>query len=261
MKKLLLLFALALMVGCQSNQSSETTEEAPQQKIVTEHHSENIAKVFEAHGGYENWASMKQLSYTKGAESTVTNLSNRKIKLVSDQMTIGFDGENVWVTPDTVDASRSRFYHNLYFYFYAMPFVVGDPGVFYEDVDPMEIKGTTYNGVKISYGEGIGDSPEDYYIIWYNPESYKMEWLMYTVTYRSGEANENYRLIKYDQWAEFEGIMLPTAIQWHQYEDNAVGDMRNEVIFENIKLSKEAPSDNMFNMPQGAQIAPGPSAE
>ena len=256
MKNLLVLFVLALMVGCQSNQSAEANQEEPQQVVKTDHHSENVAKLFEAHGGFEKWASMKQLSYVKRGESTITNLVNRKIRLESEKQTIGFDGEKVWIAPDTVDASRARFYHNLYFYFYAMPFVVGDPGAFYEDVEPKEIKGITYSGIKITYGEGVGDSPDDFYIIWYDPETYKMEWLMYTVTYRSGEANENYRLIKYDQWAEVEGLMLPTAIQWHEYKDEVAGDMSNEVIFENIKLSQEAPSEDIFEMPENAQIAP-----
>jgi len=261
MKNLIVLFALVLLIGCQPNQSAESSKETSTQAPETSHHSENISKIFEAHGGFDKWATMKQLSYMKGGESTVTNLVNRKIRLESEKQTIGFDGEKVWVAPDTVDASRSRFYHNLYFYFYAMPFVVGDAGAFYEDVEPMEIKGSTHKGVKVTYGEGVGDSPDDFYIIWFDPETYRMEWLMYTVTYRSGEANENYRLIKYDQWGEFEGISLPTTIQWHTYEEGVVGDVRNEVLFEDIKLTQEAPSEDLFEMPEGAQIAPRPAAE
>lgn len=262
MKKLIILFVTALLVGCQSNQSAEEKQEEPQQVVKTDHHSENIAKVFEAHGGFEKWASMKQLSYTKGGESTVTNLANRKIKLVSDQRTIGYDGENVWVMPDTIEVGNARFYHNLYFYFYSFPFVVGDPGVFYEDIEPKEILGTTYNGIKITYGEGVGDTPKDYYIIWYNPETYKMEWLMYTVTYRSGERNENYRLINYGEWAELEGLLLPTSLQWYQYQDDVIGEKRGDkVAFENISISAEAPSDDIFAMPEGAQLAPMPTRE
>ncbi|MEQ9402086.1 MAG: DUF6503 family protein [Cyclobacteriaceae bacterium] len=249
---------ISLATGCQPNQPAENAGAEEVTPAPTEHHSENLAKIFEAHGGFQKWASMKQLSYTKGGESTITNLSNRKIRLVSEKQTIGFDGENVWITPDSVDAGRARFYHNLYFYFYAMPFVVGDPGAFYKDVDPRKIKGEPLNGIKVSYGESVGDSPEDFYIIWYDPETYKMKWLMYTVTFRSGEANENYRLIKYDQWAEFEGLLLPTTIQWHEYKDGIEGEMSNEVVFENIALSTEAPSEDLFEMPEGAQIAPPP---
>ncbi|WP_420317389.1 DUF6503 family protein [Ekhidna sp.] len=257
--KYLTILSLSVLIACQPNNQKDIPEEAVQaESIYNEpgHHSESLTKVMHAHGGYEQWSKMKSLSYMKGEESTITNLQNRKIRLESPKQTIGFDGEVVWVTPDTIDASRARFYHNLYFYFYAMPFVVGDPGAFYEDVEPRELSGKTYNGIKISYGENIGDAPDDNYILWYDPETNKMEWLMYTVTYRSGEPSNTYKLIKYDQWAEVNGLLLPTAIQWHQFKDDSVGEMSNKVRFEDIKITEEVPSDSLFVMPVDAQIAP-----
>ncbi|WP_370088120.1 DUF6503 family protein [Ekhidna sp.] len=256
MKNLTYLAIVMLIAACQPGKKAEEnqTEEVAYQ--APEHHSESLTKVLDAHGGYELWSKMKSLSYTKGDEYTITNLQNRKIRLETPEQTIGFDGKEVWVTPDTVDASRARFYHNLYFYFYAMPFVVGDPGAFHEDVEPRELKGKTYNGIKISYGENIGDAPDDSYILWLDPATNKMEWLMYTVTYRSGEPNDTYKLIKYDQWTVVNGLTLPTAIQWYQFENDVVGEMRNEVKFENIELSVEPPSDSLFVMPENAQIAP-----
>lgn len=253
--------ALALAFTFAACQQPSKKEEKPVVAYVTpSHHSESITKVFEAHGGYEQWASMKQLAYERGDEKTITNLNSRKIRIESASQTIGYDGTDVWVTPDTVDASRARFYHNLYFYFYAMPFVVGDPGVFYKDLEPREIKGETYGGVQVSYGDGVGDSPKDYYIIWYDQETYQMKWLMYTVTYRSQEASENFSLIGYDAWSEFEGVVLPTAFKWYQYEDGVVGDVRGEGSFTNIMLSTEAPDESLFTKPEGAQVSPPPGS-
>jgi hypothetical protein len=259
MKNLTLLLIFTLAIACQPNQEKTNTVAAVAVYERPDHHSELITKVFDAHGGYEQWSKMKTLSYTKGDEATITDLQSRKIRLETPKQTIGFDGENVWVTPDFVDASRARFYHNLYFYFYAMPFVVGDPGAFYEDVEPKEIKGKMYNGIKISYGENVGDAPDDNYILWYDLETGKMGWLMYTVTYRSGEPSDKFNLIKYDQWSEFNGIVLPTAIQWYHYKDGVVGAMRNEVIFSDIQITDQAPNSSLFEMPEGAQIAPFPS--
>ncbi|WP_425389496.1 DUF6503 family protein [Ekhidna sp.] len=253
--KYLFILIIPLLISCQPSKQSE---KQPIEAVYNapSHHSESLTKVFDAHGSYEQWSKMKSLAYVKGEESTVTNLQNRKIRLESPKQTIGFDGKDVWVTPDSVDTERTRFYHNLYFYFYAMPFVVGDPGAFYEDVEPRELLGKTNNGIKISYGDSIGDAPEDNYILWYDTETNKMEWLMYTVTYRSGEPSDTYKLIKYDKWAEVNGLLLPTAIQWHQFKDDSVGEMSNEVLFENIKIIEEPPADSLFDMPEDAQIAP-----
>jgi hypothetical protein len=250
MKKSIVLLLIATF-SCQTK-----TEQPIEKEVVQSSFPESMQKIFKAHGGYEKWSQMQTLSYQKGSEQTIANLKNRKIRVTSDRMTIGFDGNDVWVMPDSVDARRARFYHNLYFYFYAMPFVLGDPGIQYEDVADRIFKGKNYSGLKISYEEGIGDSPKDNYILWFDPETFQMQWLMYTVTFSSGEANDRYNLIKYDQWGAFDGLVLPTTIQWYRFQNDTVGGMRNEVRFENIQLSEEAPDETLFEMPQGAQIAP-----
>ena len=257
MKKLTYPAILAIAIACQPTAQKESAgAEAPAYEAPA-HHSAALTKVFDAHGGYEQWSKMKSLSYLKGEESTITNLQNRKIRLESPKQTIGFDGQEVWVTPDSVETGRARFYHNLFFYFYAMPFVVGDPGAFYEDMEPMDLQGKTYGGVKISYGENIGDAPDDNYIIWYDQETGKMEWLMYTVTYRSGEPSDKFSLIKYDGWTEFNGLVLPATLQWFRYDGESVGEPLGEaIVFQNVEISTDAPDEDLFVMPAGAQIAP-----
>ncbi len=261
MKKLVLLSLVVVLVACTQKPKEEspiTQEEVEVVQVNDSHHSESIKKVFEAHGGYAGWASMGELSFKLGDEKHLTNLKNRKTLISSPKQTIGFDGKDVWVTPDSVDASRARFYHNLFFYFYSMPFVVGDPGVFYEDVEPRELDGKTYSGVKISYGEGVGDSPKDYYIIWFDPETYRMEWLMYTVTYGKEETSESFSLIKYNNWSEVAGLSLPVSLQWYTYTEGEVGEIRRERQFEEVALIQDEPSDDIFSMPEGAQISPAP---
>ncbi len=257
MKNLTFLAILALTIACQPATQNETAEQETSAYQKPAHHSESLTKVFKAHGGYEQWSTMKSLSYTKAEESTITNLQNRMIRIESPEQTIGFDGQEVWVTPDTVDVGRARFYHNLFFYFYAMPFVVGDPGAIYENVEAKELDGKTYDGIKISYGENIGDAPDDNYIIWFDQQTGQMEWLMYTVTYRSGEPSDKYSLIKYGNWNEFNGLLLPTTLQWFLYDGETVGESRGDAIaFQNIKITTEAPEETLFAMPEGAQIAP-----
>ncbi|MEM0939322.1 MAG: DUF6503 family protein [Bacteroidota bacterium] len=256
MKNYVCVILLFLFFGCASKKEKPVQKSNNQNYKTPAHHIKALTKVFDAHGGYENWHKMKTLSYNKGEERTITNLQDRKTRLESPNQTIGFDGKNVWVSPDSVDVSRARFYHNLYFYFFAMPFVVGDPGAFYEVIDSKEINGKMYEGLKISYNDGVGDSPEDNYIIWSDPETDQMEWLMYTVTYRSKETSDNYRLIRYADWKGFNGVVLPQSLQWYQFSNDSIGDLRSEVIFENIELSTTVPDPSIFEMPENAQVAP-----
>ncbi len=248
---------MTALMGCGGTKTENKIEEVKVDPPKTDHHSASITKVFDAHGGFGNWSEMKQLSYDmSNGQHHLIELQSRFTRIESENDTIGFDGNEVWVMPATANASRARMTYNLYFYFYAFPFVVGDQGVMYEDVEPMNILGTTYNAVKVSYESGVGESSKDNYIIYSDPETNKMAWLMYTATFGAETTSDRWSLIKYDQWQTINGITIPKALQWYQYKDGEVGGMRNEVLFENVKLSKEVPSMDNFKMPEGAQIAP-----
>ena len=138
---------------------------------------------------------------------------------------------------------------------------MGDPGIVYEDVKPKEILGKTYNGVKISYGEGIGDSPRDNYIVYSDPETNQMQWLMYTATFGRDQSSDRYNLIRYGNWQTINGVTIPVSIQWYQYRNGEVGQPRNEMVFENVSISEEVPSMDNFVMPEGAQVVSTPSEE
>lgn len=261
MKKLIFLSLLTILMACEGTKSESNSEEVIEVlPSATEHHSASITKVFDAHGGFDKWTSMKQLSYEMGGQRTLVELQNRYTRLESENQTVGFDGTNVWVNPPSENASRQRMRYNLMFYFYAFPFVIGDPGITYEDVEPMEILGKTYNGVKMSYGADVGDSPKDNYIVYSDPETNQMAWLMYTATFGGDAASDRWGLIKYDQWQNVNGVVIPKAIQWYQYRDGVVGDMRNEVAFENVSVSEEVPAMDNFTKPEGAQIASAPTS-
>ena len=132
------------------------------------------------------------------------------------------------------------------FYFYAMPFVLADDGIIYGDIDPLEFEGTTYPGISISYNEGVGSSSNDEYFIYYDPETYQMAWLGYTVTYFSKEVSEEVKWIRYAEWEDFEGISLPTALTWYKYENFLPSEPRNRVEFVDVTLGIEPLPDRVF---------------
>jgi hypothetical protein len=140
------------------------------------------------------------------------------------------------------------------FYFYAMPFVLADDGIRYFETDPLIYEGKEYPGVGIGYQNGVGTSPEDEYFIHYDPNTFQMAWLGYTVTYRTGEKSDDIHWIRYDNWTNIEGVVLPKSISWHLVEEAKVGELRNTVTFENIQLSKDAVNEAIFSMPEGAEV-------
>ncbi|EDP94518.1 DUF6503 family protein [Kordia algicida OT-1] len=266
MKKItLVLLGLFLMTACnntekKSETSNTTTEEA---KVNPKKYPEKLQKVFDAHGGIDNWNKAQTLVYEMvkpdKTEKHITDLHSRKTRLEGKGFTIGYDGKDVWLAQKDTTAFRSnaRFYHNLYFYFYAMPFVLGDDGITYDKEESLTYEGVSYPGYKISYGDNVGDSPEDNYFIYYNPETYQMEWLAYTVTYFNGKPNDKRGYIRYENWQDVNGIILPKTLTWFTTdEEGNLKAPRNSVEFTNVSLTEKAMEATIYARPEDGKIVP-----
>jgi hypothetical protein len=256
----LLLLTLALMFSCKQDTKTNEVKENSQEVIATKTYPENISKIFNVHGGLEKWNAMQSLAFTmpkpKGDEVTTTNLKSRKSLIEMPNHTMGFDGKDVWLLQkDTMTyKGNPKFYYNLMFYFYAMPFVLGDDGITYKEVEPLTFEGKDYPGILISYGSGVGASPEDEYILYYDAETNKMAWLAYTVTFFSKAKTKDFHLIKYDDWQLVNELLLPKTFKWYDFKDKVVGEFQREMNFVNVTTSLTKPDDNLFEKPEEAKI-------
>ncbi|WP_435415913.1 DUF6503 family protein [Polaribacter aestuariivivens] len=221
MKKIILLFLAITVISCK-NDSKKESKQQEEKNVHKENFPKNLAKVFEAHGGINTWRKAKVLSFNKGEEVHTVDLQTRKTVVNSPKYSLGFDGKEVWLDEEEegVYKGNPTFYYNLYFYFYAMPFVLADDGIIYNKVADLTFEGKNYPGYKISYKANVGTSPDDNYIIYYNPTSFQMEWLAYTVTFNSKETSNKYNLIRYNSWENTNGLILPKEITWYKKDEN-----------------------------------------
>lgn len=264
MKKLTLLLVLLLsFISCKDKnaepqKSMEEETEIPKE-VEKPKYPESLSKVFKAHGGLEKWKEMRTLEFSMekpdGNEITTTDLKERYSLVEMPKHTIGFDGENVWMKSSSKSKyeGNPKFYYNLMFYFYAMPFILADDGIIYSDVESLKFEGKIYPGIKISYESGVGESPEDEYILYYDVDTNKMAWLGYTVTYFTKEKAKEWHFIKYSQWQEVEGLLLPETLTWYAVENNAPTIKKNDVKFTNISLTTDKMNLKMYMMPEGAE--------
>lgn len=260
------LFLLLVIISCTSEQPKNDKSIAAKNTIDSSANSvypELLQKSLKAHGGIEKWKGQRMLKYdvitTLGSEkreSQLIDLNTRKVLIKGSNYTIGMDGEKVWIAPDKEAFGQmpARFYHNLIFYFFAMPFVLADPGIQYEDLGNKTIEGKAYRALKITFNEGIGDTDEDLYVAHFDPETYRLELLLYTVTYFSGEKNENYNALRYSQWQEVNGLLVPLVMEGYKYADNTIGELRYRAEFSDITFKEDAPDHSVFTMPEKAEI-------
>lgn len=192
-----------------------------------------LEAVWAAHGGLQPWNQYQSLSFVIAEETHLIDLMNRHTRITTPTGSMGFDGERVWATDSSL-LEDARFYHSLYFYFFAMPFVLADPGLSYEEVPPVQLGHQAVPGIKVTFDEGVGDAPKDSYILYYDSVSYQMKWLMYESTFHSGEARRKYNLIEYGRWQEVGGLWVPELIQWRAWDGMQAGEVSNEVIFSEV---------------------------
>ena len=258
-KNYLLVLCLVTILSCKD---SKVVDAKPKKELTvnTQSYPEHISKIFDAHGSIEKWNAIEGMYYE--IEKETANdiydiaLKSRKSLIKMAHHELGYDGENVWLKnlDTTKYKGNAKFYYNLMFYFYAMPFVLGDDGINFKEAPALEFEGKTYPGILISYDSGIGESPEDEYILYYNPDTYQMEWLGYTVTYFSKEKGKEFHFIKYGAWQDIDGLKLPKTLSWYNYENGVPTTKRNDVQFVNVKLSKTKPIDEMFKVPDTTMI-------
>lgn len=257
----LVLLTILLITGCKNNEEGRRPlpKDISQTDITTSIYPENISKVFDAHGGIDNWNTMKTLSFSinrpNGKEVITTDLKTRAERIDAPTYTLGFDGIKLWVDEKEGVGyqGNGRFYKGLMFYFYAMPFVLADNGIIYNKAKPLNFEGKTYPGILISYEPGIGVSPDDQYVIYYDSKTGQMQWLSYTVTFGKDEKSKDFYFIRYNNWQIINGLLMPESMDWYNCENNLPIDKRNTVIFSDVLLSKEQANKQLFSKPLTAR--------
>ncbi|MFK8165403.1 MAG: DUF6503 family protein [Lewinella sp.] len=257
--------AAVLFTACETPETKATEMDTEAVAVAsTEGMPEDFIATLDAHGGLDSWKEFRQLGYAmprgEGQETQLVDLYDRReyikqpVPEGGDPIEMGFDGENVWITADTTYKGNPVFYKNLMFYFYAMPWVLADPGIEYTSAESLTFDGKTYPGIMIAYDDGIGFSPKDNYRLHFDPETKKMRWLGYTVTGRSGKTSDKFSWIEYPTWSDHDGVELADSLVWYKTEDNLPIEPRNTRVFSEVMLSKEPANNDEFAMRDGARV-------
>ena len=259
MIRVLLFSCGILLAGCGQGPVKNEKVAAPHtgDKVVSTA-PDAMQRVWEAHGGLDRWSQHRILQFTipgtEEGETHVTDLVSRKDRIDGPGYALGYDGKEVWLQDKGKKFEGDpAFYHNLMFYFYAMPFVLSDPGIQYHSADSLVFEDTAYPGVRISFKEGVGTSSKDEYFLYYEPETFKMAWLGYTVTYFDSSGPKDIHWIRYSAWQQAGGLLLPESITWYSTENQKPVSPENTVAFKNVALSPEPLPETFFGRPAEAQ--------
>ncbi len=185
-----------------------------------------VAQMIDAHGGMARWASAPSVSFVsefQPAEAKVPIVTqvtveqrsrHAYIDVPGTDMRMAWDGTRAWSENWKIPIPP-RFLALLQYYFLNLPWLTQDPGVHLSAPGKGKIPGdsTEYATVRMTFGAGVGDSPRDYYVLFVDPATKRLNGCEYIVTYRAvlpeGSTASPPHLLVYQDFEKVDGLLVP----------------------------------------------------
>jgi hypothetical protein len=221
-----LFIAFIFLVGCTSQENPIKTEEKnrTEKPVLRENtFASSVEKAHQKESFLKNDViKFDLLLYFGGAERLRANISLStdgamgKYSL-EDGTELIYSSDSVFVSENYSNHQRARFSAYTWSYFFLMPYKLNDHGTIWKNYEDSVLNGKAYRTGKLSFEAGIGDAPDDWYIVYAEPESMLINTAAYIVTAGKNqeEAEKDPHAIQYSEYAGIDGI--PIAHKWHFY--------------------------------------------
>ncbi|MGA8854851.1 MAG: hypothetical protein WB492_11805 [Christiangramia sp.] len=255
MKRLSLLLILLLILSCKENKTEEKIPVEPDNGIgdgatpppKVFSFSENIEEAHNKAAFMMNEAIAFDIDLKfggntrlQGKVSMTANSSKVRVDK-SDGTSLIYDGEQVYISPDTAKVDGARFDIFTWQYFFAMPFKLTDPGTVWEKQQPRILDSTKYETARLSFRSNIGDSPDDWYLIYKDPETNRLKAAAYIVTFSTEKekAEQHPHAIVYSDYKTIDDVAVATKWSFHNWDmEKGFGEKLGEASISNISFFK-----------------------
>ncbi|CAL67309.1 DUF6503 family protein [Christiangramia forsetii] len=268
MRNLLFIFALFSLISCKQNKTEEKIPVEPNNgigngaqppKVLS--FSENIEEAHNKTAFMMNEAVSYDIKLKFGGsprlEGTVSMTTNSsKVRLdKADGTTVIFDGDQVYISPETAKKEGARFDIFTWQYFFAIPFKLTDPGTVWEKQQPKMLDSMEYQTAKLSFESNVGDSPDDWYVVYKDPETNRLKAAAYIVTFGSEQekAEENPHAIVYSDYQTFKDAEIATQWSFHNWSStDGFGEKLGEATISNVKFF--SPEKELFKASENSEL-------
>jgi hypothetical protein len=240
---------LAVVVGPDSVRAQQTTV---------------LNNALDAHGGLNTWEKFGTVEYDFSLQigdatrddHHIFDLNKRHVRVEHSSYTVGITKDRAWVAPDMETygyTAPPRFYGKAYTYLFSVPFVFADPGVNVESAGQRPLKGTSYDVLKITFDEGVGDTPRDVFYLYLDPDSHQVHAALFSVTYRNPSVTRPITGVVYNEWTTANGLTVPrTATMYGVSKDQTLQKKLGTFEYQNVSFRTDTPSADRFAMPEQA---------
>ncbi len=188
----------------------------------------------------------------EGTMLTNTTVSKTRLELKNGTVIV-FDGKSCWLSPPDAGLERARFHSLTWPYFLAAPMKLRDPGSRLEDLGKLELLDREYDAAKLTFDAGVGDTPEDWYVLYRDPETNRLHAMAYIVTYFGNDAPpaKEPHAITYENFEEVDGIPIPMLWRfWNWSKEEGLEEQLGQFEISNVEFV--TPDADAFKAPEGA---------
>lgn len=251
---------LFLLVFCCFSCAEKKTDESPKTTIIVKEESPfpaELQKIMDAHGGSSLFQTFESLELTlkhdTESKTFKTNLKTEKTLIEGSGFTLGYDGKGNW-TNDNTTAFNELLYAASFKELYSatMPFLVVEDGDFYTVRLDEQLLRVNYGVIHIGFGRRSGKSPDDEYVIYYDKETHQIAWLAYRVVEKGRYTRRYWQFVNFSSFQNINGLLLPQKWAVYKAQGNRPSNQLYTVEVSELKLSKTAFSDSVFDAHAGS---------
>ena len=267
-KALIILFVCFTVLGCKNKEADKPIPVEPDNGIGDGagpppplSFSENIEEAHNKTAFMSREAVLFDINLNFGGNTrlegkvSMTTNSTRVRLNKNDGTSVIYDGQEVYISPATSNVQGARFDIFTWQYFFAMPFKLTDPGTVWEEPSIHVLDSMQYDTAKLSFQNSTGDSPDDWYIVYKDPETSRLKASAYIVTFSKDQedAEKDPHAIVYSEYKMIDDVAFATRWSFHNWnEEEGLGDKLGEATISNIQFFE--PEEGFFKAPKDSKV-------
>ncbi|TNJ43497.1 hypothetical protein KFZ70_17010 [Tamlana fucoidanivorans] len=249
-RTILLCFLFVGLLSCKDKKEETIKETKPETTFSTKvkidnPYVSNIEKAYQKKAFLTKAAVTFDVSIVFGGNEILngkalfsTDSSNGILKLNNGD-TIVFSQQNVYHSPDAKNTKMIRFHAYTWHYFFMFPYKLSDQGTVWSFYPNSNLNGKNYDTKKLSFKANTGDAPDDWYVVYANPETHLIDVVAYIVTAGKTKeaAEDDPHAIKYQDFKTIKNI--PVAHKWTFWEWHATKGLTKQIgmgIIKNVEF-------------------------
>jgi hypothetical protein len=217
---------------------------------------EIVERMIQAHGGMARWSSAPTVTFTDAwndGPATFITVEQSGRRAYLDRA--GTDASVIWDGKEAYgiqwEGPPPRFLALLNYYFVNLPWLTRDPGVRLKAEEDVAVHGKTYATVRMTFRAGVGDTPDDYYLLYIDPETHRLAGCEYIVTYAAvlpeGVPQSPAHDLLFTGYETVDGLVVPTGFTIYEKD----GSVYAKCTVSNWSF-QELFDESRMNVPEGA---------